>query len=210
MNATERGSAVRLFHRILVMCLVCMWPALSNAAEQLKLAEISSYLNGLSTLKTDFRQINDDGSISTGVLYISRPGKMRFEYDPPEQALVLASASAVYIIDRKSNLPPETYPLRRTPLSLILSRNIDLTRAKLVRDARFDGTSTIVTVVDPDNSDSGTLEMSFTDSPIRLEQWVIYDASGGRTTVILGEYETGMSLPNALFDPDRERKRNDR
>jgi outer membrane lipoprotein-sorting protein len=192
--------------RRLGLLLLCLWPAAGVAAEQLSLAEISNYLNGLQTLKSDFRQINDDGSVSTGTLYIRRPGRMRFEYDPPEQALVLASASAVYIIDRKSNQPPETYPLSRTPLSLILGRNINLGRANMVRDARFDGTATIVTAADPDNPDTGFIELSFTDDPVQLREWVIFDAAGGQTRVVLEDFATGMDLPSSLFDPDRERR----
>lgn len=193
--------------RIMLLACLTLSPVASSAAEQLKLAEISDYLNGLETLTGDFRQINDDGSVSTGKLYIRRPGRMRFEYDPPEQALVIAAASAVVIIDKKSNQPPETYPLNRTPLSLLLGRDIDLTRAKMVRNATFDGRATIVTAEDPDNLEQGYLEMYFTDEPTRLAQWVIHDASGGRTTVVLGAFEMGMSLPNSLFDADRERSR---
>ncbi len=190
--------------RVMFLCM-CLWSGAATAAEQLSLAEISTYLNSLTTLKSDFRQTNDDRSVSTGTLYIHRPGRMRFEYDPPEQALVIASASAVYIIDRKSNQLPETYPLRRTPLSLILGRNIDLTRANMVRQAQFDGTATIVTAADPDNPDTGFIELTFTDNPTQLREWVIYDAAGGQTKVELGTFETGMSLPSSLFNPDRER-----
>jgi outer membrane lipoprotein-sorting protein len=190
--------------------LASLLPGAVFAAEQLSLAEISAYLNGMTTVRSEFRQMNDDGSVSTGTLYIDRPGRMRFEYDPPQQAVVLASAQAVYIIDGKSNQPPETYPLSRTPLSLILGRNIDLGRANMVREARFDGTATIVTAEDPDNREGGMIELAFTDGPVALREWVIHDATGGRTRVILETLETGMSLPASLFDPDLERRGRDR
>lgn len=190
--------------RGIAVVFVSLWPAIVGAAEQLSLAEISNYLNSITTVKTDFTQINDDGSISTGILYIRRPGRMRFEYNPPEQALVIAAASAVVIIDNKSNEPPETYPLNKTPLSLILGRNIDLTRANMVENARFDGTSTTVKARDPERPETGFIELTFTDTPAELRQWTIYDNGGGKTTVILGAFETGMSLPNTLFDADRE------
>ena len=195
--------------RRFLLFFMCFWPSLTAAAEQLSLSEISAYLNGLTTLKSEFRQYNDDGSVSTGTLYIRRPGRMRFEYDPPEQALVIASASAVYIIDRKSNQLPETYPLSRTPLSLILGRSIDLTRANMVQQSRFDGAATIVTASDPDNPDTGSIELTFTDSPTQLREWVIFDATGGQTRVELGAFETGIELPGSLFSPDLERN-NDR
>lgn len=193
--------------RRFLLIFMCFWPGLAASAEQLSLSEISAYLNGLTTLKTEFRQYNDDGSVSTGTLYIRRPGRMRFEYDPPEQALVIASASAVYIIDRKSNQLPETYPLSRTPLSLILGRSIDLTRANMVQQSRFDGAATIVTASDPDNPDTGSIELTFTDSPTQLREWVIFDATGGRTKVELGAFETGIELPGSLFSPDLERNK---
>lgn len=175
--------------------------ALPAAAEKLSLNAISGYLNELKTAQGAFTQINDDGTISSGTLYISRPGKMRFEYDPPEQALVLASANAVVIIDRKSNQPPETYPLNKTPLSLILARQVNLEQARMVTGHDYDGTATIVTAQDPENPDYGTIQMSFTDAPTQLRQWIINDANGGKTTVILGAFETGVSLRNTLFDP---------
>ena len=194
---------MRYLFRSLLICAVSQLPFAASAAEQLKLADISAYLNSLTTVQSKFTQINDDGSISTGQLYISRPGKMRFEYNPPEQAVVIAQAQAVYIIDKKSNQPPETYPLNRTPLSLILGRNINLGRANMVEKAVFDGTSTTVTARDPDNPDSGFIELTFTDNPTQLRQWVIHDGNGGQTTVVLGEFDTGMSLPSSLFNVQR-------
>lgn len=187
-----------------------LFPAVSHAAEKLSLNEISAYLNGLRTAQGAFTQINDDGTISTGTVSILRPGRMRFEYDPPEQALVIAAASAVVIIDRKSNQPPETYPLNRTPLSLILGRNINLGSARMVTDHGFDGTATIVTAQDPKNPEYGTIQMSFTDNPVQLRQWIVNDANGGQTTVILGAFETGMDLPGALFDASRAVSGSDR
>jgi outer membrane lipoprotein-sorting protein len=191
-----------LLRAALLLCLGLV-PLASHAAEKLSLNEISRYLNDLKTAQGAFTQINDDGTISTGKLYILRPGRMRFEYDPPEQALVIAAASAVVIIDNKSNQPPETYPLERTPLSLILGRNINLGAARMVTDHSFDGTATIVTAQDPKNPEFGNIQMSFTDTPVQLRQWVVNDANGGQTTVILGAFETGMDLSSSLFDAAR-------
>lgn len=184
------------------LALSCL-PTL-GAADQLSLAEISNYLNAMRTAKADFRQINDDGSVSTGELYISRPGKMRFEYDPPNDALVIAAALAVRIIDRKSNQPPETYPLNRTPLSLILGRNIDLRTDSMVVGHSYDGEATVVTAQDPRNPEIGTIRMRFTDDPVALRDWTIEDETGGRTQIVLSGLETGMELPRSLFDVSRE------
>tara|TARA_R110002020_G_scaffold22372_62_gene75620 strand:+ start:2291 stop:2869 length:579 start_codon:yes stop_codon:yes gene_type:complete len=169
------------------------------AAEKLSLQELSSYLRALKTAQTSFTQVNSDGTLDTGKLWISRPGKMRFEYDPPNGATVLSRNGAVEIHDPKSNQGPETYPLNRTPLSIVLDGNPDLTRANMVMGHGFDGTATVVTAQDPANPDYGSIDLFFTGDPVELRKWVINDSSGQRTTVILGALETGMSLPSSLF-----------
>jgi outer membrane lipoprotein-sorting protein len=128
---------------------------------------------------------------------------MRFEYDPPDNTVVVAGSGAVVIRDPKSNTPPETYPLRQTPLSIVLERNVDLSRARMVVGHEFDGTATVVTAQDPDNPEYGTIQMLFTSDPVELRQWVINDGNGSSTTVILGEMTRGMQIPNSEFDTSR-------
>jgi len=188
--------------RIFVMMLAIVM-ALPAAAEKLPLSEISKYLNAMKTAQGEFTQINEDGTISTGEIKIKRPGKVRFEYNPPETTLVVAGANTVVIIDQKSNTPPETYPLNRTPLSIILARNVDLGRARMVTGHSYDGTATKVTAQDPDNPEYGNIELLFTGNPVELRQWVINDGNGSTTTVILGELKKGGALSNRLFDTSR-------
>lgn len=194
----------RLTRLLAPLALVLLAPA--AMAEKLPLNAISAYLNGLQTAEATFTQINDDGTVSTGTVYIKRPGRMRFEYDPPASELVVASANAVYIADSKSNQPPETYPLRRTPLSLILDRNVNLARANMVTGHSYDGTATVVTAQDPENPEYGNIQMKFTGNPVELRQWVVNDSGGGSTTVVLGELKTGGNLSNRLFDEPRRNR----
>ena len=170
------------------------------AAEKLPLKEISAYLNGLTTVEADFTQVNADGTISTGKIYIKRPGRVRFEYGPPDRSLVIAGGNNVAIFDSKSNQPPEQYPLKRTPLNLILAANIDLDRAKMVVGHTEDGTSTRVRAQDPEHPEYGSIELVFTPNPVELRQWVITDDLGSQTTVILGEMKKGGALGARLFD----------
>lgn len=179
--------------------LVLVFP-LTALAEKLPLNDISGYLNKLRTAKGEFTQINDDGSISTGTIYIKRPGKVRFEYNPPESALVVAGSNTVVIFDKKSNQPAESYPLARTPLSIILARNVNLAQANMVTGHDFDGTATVVTAQDPANPQHGNIQLKFTGTPVELRQWVINDGNGSQTTVVLGDLQRGANLPNSLFD----------
>ena len=165
----------------------------------LPLAAISDYFNEMTTAQGTFTQFNDDGSMSTGTVYLYRPGRMRFEYDPPETTLVIAANKSVVILDPKSNQPPESYPLKRTPLSIILTKTVDLEGANMVVNHQFDGTMTIVTAQDPEKPEYGSIDLMFTDDPVELRQWVVYDGNGGQTTVVLNELETGGRLSSLLF-----------
>jgi outer membrane lipoprotein-sorting protein len=169
-------------------------------AAEIPMAELSRYLNALTTAQAGFTQINADGTIATGQLYIQRPGRVRFEYAPPDDNLVMAGGGQVAVFDAKSNQPPEQYPLSRTPLSLILDQTVDLARDRMVVGHREDGPSTRVTARDPDYPETGTIELVFTAEPTQLRQWIITDETGGQTTVILGDMTVGGALPPSLFD----------
>ncbi|UWR33904.1 outer membrane lipoprotein carrier protein LolA [Sulfitobacter sp. W027] len=189
----------KLTSAILAIGLAVSAP-LAAAAQQLSLNEISGYLNQLRTAKGEFTQINDDGSISSGTIYIKRPGKVRFEYNAPDSGLVVAGANTVVIYDKKSNQPAETYPLARTPLSIILADNVNLGRAKMVTGHSYDGTATTVTAQDPANPQYGNIQMKFTGNPVQLRQWIINDGNGSSTTVVLGDMQVGGNISNSLFD----------
>jgi outer membrane lipoprotein-sorting protein len=176
-------------------------------AEKLSLGTLSKYLNSLTTVEADFTQVNSDGSVSTGRIFIKRPGRVRFEYNPPDKALVLAGGQQVAIFDGKSNVPPEQYPLKRTPLNLILAANIDLGRAKMVVGHSADATSTRVKAQDPEHPEYGTIELVFSADPVELRQWVITDDLGQQTTVILGGMTKGGALGEGMFSITREKDR---
>lgn len=185
--------------RIAALFVALLVAAPAFAADKLPLSAISTYLNGLTTAQANFVQYNDDGSRSTGTLWIHRPGRMRFEYAPPNSAVVIAGGNAVLVHDPKSNQPPETYPLKRTPLSVILARRVDLGRAGMVVGHGHDGTYTVVRAQDPENPEYGFIDLKFAANPVRLERWTIQDGSGTRTTVVLGKMATGMKLGASLF-----------
>ncbi len=183
-----------------VFALVLAVPAMAGA---LSLDQISTYLNGLETAQADFLQVNADGSTTKGVLYIKRPGRVRFEY-ATDKTLVMASGGQVAIFDPKSNQPAEQYPLARTPLNLILAPTVDLGRAKMVVGQESDATTTTIVAQDPDHPEYGTIRLVFTNAPVALKQWIITDDSGAKTAVVLSGLKTGVDLGARLFSINAE------
>lgn len=169
-------------------------------AQQLSLAQISNYLNQLQTATGGFTQINADGTLSTGQIYIKRPGRIRFEYNPPDDSLVMAGGGQVAVFDPRSNVPPERFPLNQTPLKVILERNVDLTRTNMVTEQSSDGTTTTIRVQDPDNPGLGNIQLVFTADPIELRQWIITDDIGAQTTVILNDLQSGGAISDIQFN----------
>lgn len=186
--------------RLALLAAIAALFALPAMADRIPLSAISSYLNSFITAESPFTQVNADGSISTGKLFIKRPGRARFEYEPPNDALVMAGGGQVAIFDPKSNQPPEQYPLRRTPLSLILAPKVDLDRAKMVVGHTSDETTTTVVAQDPEHPEYGTISLVFTGDPVQLRQWIITDDSGAETTVILGNLKTDVEVQERMFN----------
>ena len=185
--------------RLALAALLAATP-LAAGAQAISLGEISAYLNGLGTAQGGFTQINADGTIGTGAIYLKRPGRVRFEYAPPDESLFIAGGGQVAVFDPGSNQGPERFPLSETPLSIILAENVDLTRSGMVTEHVSDGTSTIVRAQDPEHPDYGSIQMVFTADPVELRQWIVTDGTGSETTVILNDLQTGVQIGDRPFN----------
>jgi len=188
-----------MMKNILLVPLTVLAMSVPAFAEKIPLNTLAQYISAIQSAQSPFTQINDDGSITTGTIYIKRPGRARFEYDPPNKSLVIAGGSTVAIFDPKSNVPPEQFPLSRTPLNLILAERIDFNRSKMIVGHKEDGNATVVTAQDPEHPEYGNIQLKFTGSPTQLRQWVITNDAGQQTTVILGDLKKVNSLRTSLF-----------
>ena len=187
--------------KIITLLLLMVTPA---SAEKLSLDAVSSYFNKMTTAEAAFIQSNDDGSQSAGRMYIKRPGRIRFEYDPPNLALVIVGGGQVAVFDPKANAEPIRFPLRQTPLSLVLESTVDLARRDMVLAHTNDGPRTIITLQDPDRAEYGYIQLVFTDDPMQLRQWIVDDNSGNKTQIVLSDWIQDQKMPSILFNIQAE------
>lgn len=181
----------------LALCLAAL-PAAAD--ERLSLPALSDYLDTITEAEARFTQVNADGSRLTGTLFIKRPGRIRFEYDPPqEDTLVLASGGQIAVFDGRASGTPEQFPLRRTPLGIILARDIDLTRARMVTGHGMDAGRTVVQAQDPDNPEYGRIYLYFEHDPVRLSEWLIVSGSGEQTRTRLEPFQPRNDLGDVMF-----------
>ncbi|MGF1554451.1 MAG: outer membrane lipoprotein carrier protein LolA [Paracoccaceae bacterium] len=169
-----------------------------SGADARDLARISNYLNGTNTLKGTFVQVGPDGDVSTGDFFMRRPGRVRFEYDVPNPALIVADGTWVAVIDRRAQTL-DRYPLSRTPLDILLSDRVDLRGSGVVQSIERAEGRIRVRAVDPDAPDQGSITMIFADNPLELRQWVVVDAQGLTTTIALSELQANVSIDPRMF-----------
>ncbi|MBK0399114.1 outer-membrane lipoprotein carrier protein LolA [Limibaculum sp. M0105] len=172
--------------------------AVAQGIDPRDLARISNYLNGTTTLMGEFVQVGPDGDLSTGTFWMRRPGRMRFEYDLPNPALIIADGTWVGIYDRALNTL-DRVPLGQTPLDILLRDRVDLRREGVVTEMERSDGQIRVKAIDPDAPDQGSITMIFSDNPLELRQWVVVDAQGLTTTIALSELRSNVSIDGDKF-----------
>ena len=162
------------------------------------LQSLGSYFNTIRDIKGEFTQVGPRGNVSTGVFYISKPGRMRFEYAPPNPFVVIADGTWVTIKNNAKN-KADQYPLSATPLRLVLADQVDLLKEADIKSVDVVNGLTTVVLEDKDRLVPGQLELVFDNKHNTLEQWVIVDGQGRRTTISLNNIEASNHPDPKLF-----------
>jgi outer membrane lipoprotein-sorting protein len=171
-------------------------PAIANAED---LARIEDYLNGLRTLRAKFVQINPDGGTATGTLYFDRPDKLRLDYDPPSELLIIANGWKLVYQDRRLKQISQLFT-SSTPLGFLLEDQIRLQGGDVaVTSLTRRGGEIQVAVVQSDQPAEGSITLAFAEQPFELRRWTIIDAQGYATHVVLEGLETDVKLDQELF-----------
>nr|WP_246789396.1 outer membrane lipoprotein carrier protein LolA [Acetobacter nitrogenifigens] len=162
------------------------------------IGRIQETLNQITTLRARFEQIAPDGQRTTGVVWLSRPGRMRFAYDKPSPLLLVANDGKVVFRDEQLDQTTEI-PIDRTPLGLLLGAHIVLSGDVTVTGFSHENGLLRLSVVRTATPGEGTLIMFFDEKPLALRSWIVVDAQGRQTQVSLSQIVPGVATPDALF-----------
>jgi outer membrane lipoprotein-sorting protein len=172
-------------------------PAYSDE-EKGELDRVSAALNAIHTLKSGFLQIGPDGQAVQGELYLEKPGKIRFAYNPPSPVLIVATGGTVYVKNARLNTL-DHYDLSDTPLGLLLNEKIDLkTNRAVVGVDNRDG-AIVVRARTSTNRNNSNITLVFDAPSLELRQWTVKDNQGGTTTVALQQPQKDVALEDSLF-----------
>ncbi|WP_340148815.1 outer membrane lipoprotein carrier protein LolA [uncultured Sneathiella sp.] len=169
-----------------------------NAQDQAEVDRVEAYLDTIKTMKADFLQIDSAGGIAEGEVYMRKPGRMRFEYKPPAQILVVADG--LWLVFHDKELKETTrLPLSATPVNVLLDEEANLSDDVTVTKVENDANTLRLTIVDTENPDEGNIVLIFSDNPLQLRQWLVTDAQGQVTSISLGKMEKNIKLKPELF-----------
>ena len=195
---TRRTFLAGALAALLLPALPLTASAQLSGTDMRDLARISNYLNGVKTMQGSFVQVGPDGELSEGTFYLRRPGRIRFEYEPPNPALVVADGTWVGVYDTHLKTL-DRIPLGSTPLELLLKKRVDLRKENAVQSIERSSGQMRVTAADPDEPEQGSITMVFADNPLELRQWIVVDAQGLTTTVALSEMRANVEFDPRLF-----------
>jgi outer membrane lipoprotein-sorting protein len=174
------------------------YPGTYSAEDAAKLDKVSAYLNAIHTLKANFVQLGPEGDMAEGEFLLSRPGRLRFSYNPPNPVLIVATGGDIYVKNSRLNTVDRT-SLSDTPLDILLNKAIDLRHNPTVTGVEEQPGALVVRARANTTRAQSNISLVFTWPAIELRQWMVKDNQGGVTTVALTGVQTGVPLPDGVF-----------
>lgn len=200
-----------------VAALAAVWPRFAFAetaqaaqltdGDKADIARIEDYLNSLTSVKASFQQYTENQGLAFGHIYLRRPGRLRVEYDPPSEILLVADGTLLSYYDAELN-HIEQVPLKLSPMWFLLRENVHLGGDVTVTTFKKSANSVLIGLVQSDEPDAGSVVLELGDKPLELRQWTITDSAGSQVRVGLYDAQFGVPLDNALFATPRKQDRN--
>lgn len=169
---------------------------------------IEEYMDSVITMKARFQQVESDGKLSRGTIYLKKPGRLRVEYDPPTPTLLVADGSLLSYVDKDLDQLSQM-PLKQSTAWFLVRHPIDLMDGVTVQQIDRSPGGLQLLLTQEDQPDAGSVSLIFYENPLQLSQWTVVDADNNRVRVGLTDIETGIDLPAQLFATPRPCRRDD-
>lgn len=160
--------------------------------------QAEEYIRNLKSARARFVQTTHDGTQLVGTFYLQRPGKLRFEYDPPAKDFVVADGLFIYFYDAELK-EQSNAPIGQTLADFILRGDLKFSGDLTARNVKRGGGLLQITITQTADPDAGTLTLGFAENPMALKKWRVVDAQGLITEVELFYLKTGIAHPAGLF-----------
>ncbi len=172
--------------------------AVLTADQKADVERVQAYLNGIRTLTSRFEQVSGDGATATGQLWLARPGRMRFEYDPPVPVLLVANGKNIFYYDKELQQVSELR-VEDTPAGFLLRDQITLSGDVTLTHFEHKPGAIRLTMVETSEPGQGSATLVLDDKPLQLRQWTIVDPQQKEVTVALNDPHYGAPIDEKLF-----------
>lgn len=200
-----RFTDISMLHRfaafVFAFCLMAIFALPAHAQGtpvNVDVKDLEKKLGSITTMRADFTQTDPSGKTTTGKFYLSRPGKLRFEYDPPVEDFIVADGVFIYFYDGTMKEQANTL-ISNSLADFILRKNLNLTGDLRMMGATESNGMLFVKLAQASDVNAGTITLGLQMNPFALRGWRIVDAQGGITEIKLDKVETGGALPSSLF-----------
>ena len=168
------------------------------------LAQVEASLNRVGTMRARFFQVSNSGMhLTKGTIFISQPGRMRLEYDPPSQVLIVSNGW--HLIYHDADLEQTSYlRLDATPAGVMLQTPVHLKDNVTVTGMRRMSDTVEGSMIWTKDPSIGELTLLFRERPFFLQQWRVKDLQGQIITVCLYAVKTALTLDPDLFHFQKE------
>jgi outer membrane lipoprotein-sorting protein len=170
----------------------------TTTQDQADIARVEAYLNSIHTMQARFLQVDANGNSIGGNVWMQRPGRMRFEYDPPDRMLLVAGHGLLVYYDPAVRQTSNLF-LSSTPLGLLLQDNLKLAGPVTVTGVARATGQLQITMVRTKNPSAGAITLIFATDPLTLRSWIIRDAQGRQTQISLYDVKFGGTFPQSMF-----------
>ena len=174
----------------------------TNAAEKNNsILKVEKFFKNLKTLEADFIQVSPSGKTSDGKIFLDLPGKLRIDYNQPNNILITTKGFWIVIQNRQLK-STNNIPLNQTPFSILLENKINFNNKNLIVELEKILGIIVLKIKLAENKQAGELILEFSEKPFLLKKWIIRDLVGDKTTVLIQNAKYNQKLPFTIFFPD--------
>ena len=171
-------------------------------------ARVEQYMDNIVTMQARFQQVEPDGKLSFGHIYLRKPGRLRVEYDPPVPILLVADGGLLSYYDKDLD-ELKQMPLKQSSAWFLVRYPIKLTDGITVSAVNRSEGGLEVSLYQTDEPDSGSVSLIFVDNPLQLTQWTVTDNQNKEVRVGLLDVQVGIDVPNDKFATPRSCRQTD-
>ena len=182
---------------LILSCQTCI------ALEKNKSAtlKIEKFFKNLVTLEANFIQVSPSGNISNGRIYLDLPGKLRIDYENPNNLLITSKGFWIVIQDRDAKIT-NNIPVKSTPFAILLENKSFLGNQNIKSEYSIEAGIMSLKLKSQNNDKQESLVLEFSENPFSLKKWIIQDSLGENTTVLIQNAKYNNKLSHVLFFPD--------